>query len=106
VAFLIDLGDDNGEAGNDLDPLRTIYRGLDMKSVSVKFSLMLSGASMSLLKFATVKPRFSDLPDTICRATLTIELPQAAPAPLNPSSVPKGFAGLLMSTKRAEEDSS
>lgn len=45
--------------------------------------------------FATVKPRFSDLPDTICRATFTIELPQAAPAPLNPSSVPNGFEGFL-----------
>lgn len=47
--------------------------------------------------FATVKPRFSDLPDTICRATFTIELPQAAPAPLNPSSVPNGLDGFLTS---------
>lgn len=50
LAFLIDLGDDNGEAGSDFDPLRPVYLGWDIKSVSLKVSLMLSGASMSLLK--------------------------------------------------------
>lgn len=40
---------------------------------------------------ATVNPRVIDLPDTICRATFTIDVPQAAPSPSKPSSVPKGF---------------
>lgn len=47
---------------------------------------------------ATVNPLAiddADLPDTIWRATLTIELPHAAPAPLNPSSVPNGFVWFL-----------
>lgn len=38
-------------------------------------------------------PLPNDLADTIWWATFTIELPQAAPAPLNPSSVPNGFGG-------------
>lgn len=44
---------------------------------------------------ATANPRDSDLAETIWCATLTIELPQAAPAPLKPSSVPNGFGGCL-----------
>lgn len=43
--------------------------------------------------FATVNPLPKDFADTICCATLTIELPHAAPAPLKPSSVPNGFGG-------------
>lgn len=43
--------------------------------------------------FAMANPRPNDLADTIWCATFTIELPQAAPAPLNPSSVPNGFGG-------------
>lgn len=44
---------------------------------------------------ATVKPRVMDFPDTICRATLTMDVPQAAPSPSKPSSVPKGFVWFL-----------
>lgn len=44
---------------------------------------------------ATVNPRDNDLAETIWWATLTIELPHAAPAPLKPSSVPNGFGGCL-----------
>lgn len=45
---------------------------------------------------ATVNPLANDdFPDTIWRATLTIELPQAAPGPLNPSSVPNGLVWFL-----------
>lgn len=43
--------------------------------------------------FAIANPLPRDLADTIWWATFTIELPQAAPAPLNPSSVPNGFGG-------------
>lgn len=45
---------------------------------------------------ATVNPREdSERPLTISWATFTIELPQAALGPLNPSSVPNGFGGFL-----------
>lgn len=47
--------------------------------------------------FAIVNPLFNALAFTIWWATFTIELPQAAPAPLNPSSVPNGFGGCLTS---------
>lgn len=47
--------------------------------------------------FATVNPLFNDLALIICCATFTMELPQAAPAPLKPSSVPNGFGGCFTS---------
>lgn len=48
---------------------------------------------MGMAYCATVNPLPNDFAETICCATLTIELPHAAPGPLNPSSVPNGFGG-------------
>lgn len=68
------------------------------RSISFK-AMSLAGLSQHSFRcstyLATVKPRDSDLPETICRATRTMDVPQAAPSPSKPSSVPKGFVWFL-----------